>query len=67
MIEDAKKKLAGKALLITGGTGSFGHAVLRRFLDRNTIYEETREDLRFSMRPETRNRVQSALDAWLDR
>ena len=25
--------LKGKTLLITGGTGSFGHAVLRRFLD----------------------------------
>ena len=25
--------LSGKKLLITGGTGSFGHAVLRRFLD----------------------------------
>ena len=23
----------GKTLLITGGTGSFGHAVLNRFLD----------------------------------
>ncbi|MDR2892276.1 MAG: ATP-binding cassette domain-containing protein [Deltaproteobacteria bacterium] len=40
---------------------------LRRFLDRNTIYEETREDLRFAMRPETRNKVQNALDAWLDK
>ena len=25
----------GKTLLITGGTGSFGNAVLRRFLDTN--------------------------------
>ena len=25
----------GKKLLITGGTGSFGNAVLRRFLDTN--------------------------------
>jgi UDP-N-acetylglucosamine 4,6-dehydratase len=24
---------SGKVLLITGGTGSFGNAVLRRFLD----------------------------------
>ena len=24
---------AGKTLMITGGTGSFGNAVLRRFLD----------------------------------
>jgi UDP-glucose 4-epimerase len=28
-------KLIGKSLLITGGTGSFGNAVLQRFLDTN--------------------------------
>jgi len=28
-----KKKFANKTLLITGGTGSFGHAVLDRFID----------------------------------
>lgn len=31
--------LKGKKLLITGGTGSFGNAVLKRFLD--TEVEET--------------------------
>ena len=28
-----KKTLKNKTVLITGGTGSFGNAVLRRFLD----------------------------------
>lgn len=31
--EKAPSVFAGKTLLITGGTGSFGNAVLRRFLD----------------------------------
>ena len=30
-----KKIFNNKILLITGGTGSFGNAVLRRFLDLN--------------------------------
>ena len=29
---------AGKTLMITGGTGSFGNAVLRRFLDSFPSY-----------------------------
>lgn len=33
MIEEANRKFAGKTLLITGGTGSFGNAVLKRFID----------------------------------
>lgn len=33
MIEQANSKFAGKTLLITGGTGSFGNAVLKRFID----------------------------------
>ena len=28
-----KSIFAGKTLMITGGTGSFGHAVLNRFLN----------------------------------
>jgi UDP-N-acetylglucosamine 4,6-dehydratase len=31
--QDLSEAFAGKALLITGGTGTFGNAVLRRFLD----------------------------------
>lgn len=30
--EEGMKMFEGKTLLITGGTGSFGNAVLRRFL-----------------------------------
>lgn len=33
MIDAANLPFAGRTLLITGGTGSFGNAVLRRFLD----------------------------------
>ncbi|MEG1017706.1 MAG: SDR family NAD(P)-dependent oxidoreductase, partial [Oscillospiraceae bacterium] len=37
LVENIDKKVSsefdGKVLLITGGTGSFGNAVLRRFLD----------------------------------
>jgi UDP-glucose 4-epimerase len=33
MIDAARLPFAGRTLLITGGTGSFGNAVLRRFLD----------------------------------
>ncbi len=33
MIADANQKLSGKTLLITGGTGSFGNAVLKQFID----------------------------------
>jgi UDP-N-acetylglucosamine 4,6-dehydratase/5-epimerase len=47
---------AGKILLITGGTGSFGNAVLRRFLDTEIkeirIFsrdEKKQEDLRISL------------------
>ena len=43
----------GKTLLITGGTGTFGNAVLRRFLDTEikeirvfSRDEKTQEDLR---------------------
>ena len=32
-MKDHPRKFTGKMLLITGGTGSFGNAVLRRFLD----------------------------------
>ena len=30
-----KKKIKGKSLLITGGTGSFGKAVLQKFINLN--------------------------------
>ena len=47
----------GKTLLITGGTGSFGNAVLRRFLDSNLseirIFsrdEKKQEDMRISLK-----------------
>jgi len=33
MASDPSLRLSGRTLLITGGTGSFGNAVLRRFLD----------------------------------
>jgi UDP-glucose 4-epimerase len=33
MIKRADEKFRGKILLITGGTGSFGNAVLKRFID----------------------------------
>ena len=46
-----------KTLLITGGTGSFGGAVLKRFLDSNLkeirIFsrdEKKQEDLRIALR-----------------
>ena len=46
----------GKTLLITGGTGTFGHAVLRRFLDTEikeirvfSRDEKKQEDLRISL------------------
>jgi UDP-glucose 4-epimerase len=47
---------SGKILLITGGTGTFGNAVLRRFLDTNikeirvfSRDEKKQEDLRISL------------------
>ena len=39
---------AGKTLLITGGTGTFGNAVLRRFLDTDI------GEIRIFSRDETR-------------
>ena len=33
--QELNEEFAGKTLLITGGTGTFGNAVLRRFLDTN--------------------------------
>jgi UDP-glucose 4-epimerase len=39
-MNDISKKFNGKTLLITGGTGSFGHAVLKKFL--NTDLKEIR-------------------------
>lgn len=35
MSQDIKKAIAGKVILITGGTGSFGNAVVSRLLDLN--------------------------------
>ena len=32
-MQTADEKFSGKTLLITGGTGSFGNAVLRKFVD----------------------------------
>ena len=29
----------GKTLMITGGTGSFGHAVLNRFLNKRNLFK----------------------------
>jgi len=40
MLKEATKKFSGKTLLITGGTGSFGNAVLKRFI--NTGISEIR-------------------------
>jgi UDP-N-acetylglucosamine 4,6-dehydratase len=37
MLLKGNDMFAGKKLLITGGTGSFGNAVLRRFLDSNVL------------------------------
>ena len=34
-------KITNKILLITGGTGSFGNAVLNRFLNTNHFKENT--------------------------
>lgn len=49
----------GKTLLITGGTGSFGNAVLRRFLDSDIAQirifsrdEKKQEDLRIKLKSE---------------
>jgi UDP-glucose 4-epimerase len=49
----------GKTLLITGGTGSFGNAVLKRFLDSNlreirvfSRDEKKQEDMRISLKNE---------------
>jgi UDP-N-acetylglucosamine 4,6-dehydratase/5-epimerase len=51
--ENSKDQFAGKVLMITGGTGSFGHAVLKRFLesdiDEIRIFsrdEKKQEDMR---------------------
>src|SRR5688572_10723389 len=47
----------GKTLLITGGTGSFGNAVLSRFLDTNVAQirvfsrdEKKQEDMRIALK-----------------
>jgi UDP-N-acetylglucosamine 4,6-dehydratase/5-epimerase len=51
--------LKGKVLLITGGTGSFGHAVVERFLKTDVAEirifsrdEKKQEDMRLAMRSE---------------
>lgn len=62
MIDAAKKKenekmmFDGRTLLITGGTGSFGHAVVRRFLDTSigeirilSRDEKKQEDMRIRL------------------
>ena len=60
-----------KVLLITGGTGSFGNAVLRRFLDSDIkeirIFsrdEKKQDDMRHNLQaanPETAAKVNSIL------
>ncbi|MDR1125147.1 MAG: ATP-binding cassette domain-containing protein [Deltaproteobacteria bacterium] len=40
---------------------------LKRFLDRETIYEESRKEEHRSLRPETQEEVRNALDKWLGR
>jgi UDP-N-acetylglucosamine 4,6-dehydratase len=55
--EEAHKTLANKTLLITGGTGSFGSTVLKRFLDSDVkeirVFsrdEKKQEDLRLQLK-----------------
>ena len=59
--------LKGKKLLITGGTGSFGNAVLKRFLD--TEVEEIRifsrdEKKQVDMRSEERRVGKECRSRW---
>ncbi len=57
MQKEVNQRFAGKTLLITGGTGSFGNAVLRRFIDTDIAQirifsrdEKKQDDMRHALK-----------------